>query len=542
MCEAESEPAGQIVNTLSRQNPRAPHPPLGLRDLWRAYRACRRGKRQARDTQAYEASLLDRLHRSRSALANGRWRPSRTSVFVVSHPKLRQVHAAPFADRVVHHAVVERLAPLYEPIFIHDSHANRVGKGTHAAVRRLQGFMRSASHGGARPAHALQLDVANFFNSIHRPTLWRLLQHRLGRAVRAGKLAADEARLLQTTCRALLAANPAEGARQCGNLALLAQVPPHKRLGGMGMHTGLPIGNLTSQFFANVYLNELDQFVKHTLKCRHYVRYVDDFVLLHESPAQLVAWRGQIEAFLARRLSLRLKALAEPHPLQAGTDFLGCLLVRRRVVRRMQVALATFARQHVRPHALNLPPADCALLRARLDSFAAHLGHANSRRLWQRLHAQHPWLARLFARRDAPGPSRPLWQPARVSGLGSQWRWLAHALPGHLPLVQVGRQWLLRGVCPPGLPRGRAVFQPGLGDCTAWPLAALPRLRRALRAQGQAHAVLVQNGHFRSGFKRRVLLACWAPASQAPQGRAQDTFAAPTAMRCAPDQPFSSQA
>ncbi|MBN9367652.1 MAG: hypothetical protein J0H59_11545 [Comamonadaceae bacterium] len=357
-CEAESE-------HTAGQPPGAAPPPWGLRHLWRAYRACRKGKRQARDTQVYESRLLDRLLQSRGAIASAGWRPSRTSVFVVTRPKLRQIHAAPFADRVVHHALAERLAPLYERVFIHDSYANRRGKGTHAAVDRLQAFMRSAPHGGTGPAHALQLDVANFFNSIHRPTLWRLLQHRLARAVRAGQLPADEARTLQSLCRALLAANPAEGARQRGNPRLLAQVPPHKRLGGMGPHTGLPIGNLTSQFFANVYLNALDQLVKHTLQCRHYVRYVDDFVLLHDSPAQLLAWRGQIEAFLAQHLSLRLKALAQPHPVQAGTDFLGYVvrphyrLVRRRVVRHLRAHLADFERRHVRPHALRPRPARC---------------------------------------------------------------------------------------------------------------------------------------------------------------------------------------
>jgi RNA-directed DNA polymerase len=505
-CEAEREPAGHLPGAT----------PLGLRQLWRAYRACRKGKRQARDTQAYEARLLDRLVQSRDAIASACWRPSRTSAFVVTRPKLRQIHAAPFADRVVHHALVERLAPLYERVFIHDSYANRLGKGTHAAVDRLQQFMRSVSHGGARRAHALQLDVANFFNSIHRPTLWRLLQHRLARAVRAGQVPAEEARTLQSLCRALLAANPAEGARLRGNPRLLAQVPPHKRLGGMGPHTGLPIGNLTSQFFANVYLNELDQFIKHTLKCRHCVRYVDDFVLLYQDPAQLVAWRGQIEAFLAQRLSLRLKALAQPHPLQAGTDFLGYVvrphyrLVRRRVVRHLLAHLAGFARRHVRPHALHLPPQACALLRARLASYLAHLRHAGGLWLWRRIQERHPWLARVFAPMATPQAPRPLWAPASVSGLGSQWRWLARTLPGHLALVQVGHCWQMRGACPPGLPPGRRVQQPGLGACTAWPLAALPNLRRGLRAQRLAYALMAQTGHFKSGFKRRALVACWA--------------------------------
>ncbi len=118
----------------------------------------------------------------------------------------------------------------------------------------------------------------------------------------------DEARALQNHCRALLVADPTARVRRQGPPGGFAQIPPHKRLGALGPAYGLPVGNLTSQFFANVYLNELDQFVKHTLKARCYVRYVDDFVLLHADPAVLLDWRQRIVEFLAERLSLKLKS------------------------------------------------------------------------------------------------------------------------------------------------------------------------------------------------------------------------------------------
>lgn len=496
--------------------------------MWRAYQACRRGKRTARDTQAYEAHLLDKLVGSRDALTSASWRPSRTFSFVVSRPKLREIHAAPFTDRVVHHVIAERLARLYEPVFIHDSYANRLGKGTHAAVERLQTFMRSATQGGAVPAHALQLDIANFFNSIHRPTLFRLLQHRLSRAVRGGQLDAAEAATLQSLCRALLQTDPTVGVRRRGAQALFEQVPPHKRLGAMGPHTGLPIGNLTSQFFANVYLNELDQFVKHTLKCRHYLRFVDDFVLLHPSVDQLLTWRGQIEAFLADNLSLRLKALSEPHPLQQGTDFLGYVvrphyrLARRRVVQRMQTCLRQFERAHVRQgthglHALHLPPAAVQHLRAQLASYVGHLRHANSLRLWQRTLLRNPWLQALFTLPQPLALGLPLWEPLVPSSLAGQHAWCAQAWPGARVLVQVGNAWLLAGALPPGflrgLPSGRQVARPGLGPCTEWPLACLTRLRQRLKALAIPHAVLAQVGHCKTGFKRRALVAQWQPRS-----------------------------
>jgi hypothetical protein len=132
--------------------------------------------------------------------------------------------------------------------------------------------------------------------------------------------------------------------------------PPHKTLFGTENRRGLPIGNLTSQFFSNVYLNELDQFVKHRLRARHYLRYSDDFVLVHEDPAQLLAWRGQIQTFLAERLRLTLTdALASPQPISNGVNFLGYivrpdyLLVRRRVVSRLKRRLRDAEQQLVRP-------------------------------------------------------------------------------------------------------------------------------------------------------------------------------------------------
>jgi hypothetical protein len=523
-CEAEREPAGHS-NKTDHQPPQVA--PFGLHALWRAYRACRKGKRASRDTQAYEASLLDKLVRSRDALANtrpgGSWCPSRTFSFVVSRPKLREIHAAPFADRVVHHVLVDRLARIYEPVFIYDSYANRLGKGTHAAVDRLQGFMRQATAGGSQTAYALQLDIANFFNSIHRPTLFRLLQHRLARAVRADRLDSAEAAALQRHCRALLTAGPTVGVRRRGSPKVFEQVPPHKRLGALGPTFGLPIGNLTSQFFANVYLNELDQFIKHQLKARWYVRYVDDFVLLHQGAAQLLVWRGQIEDFLAQCLSLKLKALAEPHALQQGTDFLGYVtrpfyrLARRRVVTRLQSCLASFARQHVRPRALSLPVEARERLRAQLSSFTGHLRHANSHRLWQRTLLQHPWLKQVFAPTRDISLGAPRWSPPAVTNLADQHRYFARLYPGVRVLMQVGKHWLLAGACPPGLPQGHTVQRPGLGPCTEWPLAALPLLRQHLKSCGIAHQVVSQSGHFKTGFKHRTLTAVWlAPAPEQP--------------------------
>ncbi|MCK9469817.1 MAG: hypothetical protein M0Q49_10415 [Porticoccaceae bacterium] len=539
LCVAEREPADNPKGNDNKE-------PFGLLALWRAYRACRKGKRTTRDTQRYEARLLDRLVSSRDALARFAWRPSRTLAFVVSSPKLREIHAAPFSDRVVHHLLTDRLARIYEPVFIHDSYANRVGKGTHAAVDRLQAFMRQLVGGGLPPmdsaavkaaptgGYCLQLDIANFFNSIHRPTLFGLLQQRLLRAVRRKGLTRDEARALQAHCRVLLEADPTAGVRRKGSPGLFDQVPPHKRLGALGLGVGLPIGNLTSQFFANVYLNELDQFVKHTLKARWYVRYVDDFVLLHHDPAQLLAWRDEIERFLAERLRLKLKERAEPRSVAAGVDFLGYVirpfykLVRRRVIRHLYARLAEFERQHVRPNALRLPLTARDLLRAQVASYLGHLRHAHSYRLWLHTLERFPWLSWIFDQpENAVGAQyvgaasaatctslRPAWEPAAVSGLAGQYRAFVRRYPDACVLMQVGKNWLAAGgqAAPLALLSGAVTARrPGFGHCIELSAYRLAQARQKLKRAAIPHVLVAQSGHFKTGFKRRAMMLIWRP-------------------------------
>ena len=150
-CVAEREPAGE-PRAQGRSDPDA----WGLQALWRAYLACRKGKRNTRDAQQYEAHLLDGLVQARDALTSASWRPSPLLCFVVRQPKLREIHAAPFADRVVHHLLAERLARLYEPIFIHDSYANRKGKGKGTVAQfpwLAQVFSNAATPPGAGPLH-----------------------------------------------------------------------------------------------------------------------------------------------------------------------------------------------------------------------------------------------------------------------------------------------------------------------------------------------------------------------------------------------------
>jgi len=532
---------------------------FSLRAVYQAYLACRRRKRGARETQRYELRWLDHLIETREALVARRWSPARSVVFVTLRPKAREIHAAPFADRVVHHLLVSRLEALYEPRFIHDSYANRRGKGTHAAVDRLQQFQRQLTRNGRRRAWFLQLDIRNFFYSIHRPRLLALLRRRLAQARSRGELTAAEAEALDGLCAVILAADPAAGCIRVGDPRRFQHVPPHKRLDHAPPETGLPIGNLTSQFFGNVYLNELDQFVKHELKCRHYLRYVDDFVLLHPDPNQLRTWREAIVEFLRQRLGLELKDVGRLAPVSQGIDFLGYIvrpgyrLVRRRVLGHLRDRLRQAGQLLRRPlgggvqQRLTRPARE--RLRASLASALGHCRHASAVNGWRRVWRTEPWLAEWFSppwprrggaeRRGGWPPIRliPCWEPASVSSLRSQWRFFRRQ-GEELVLMQVGNRVEAYEADADRLralrPRAQPATRPGFTAVFSLPLRALAGLRRQLRRQGIAHRFIAEEGYLRSGLKRRVLRLIWRPASPSIPSPPADRLALPPGQDCSP--------
>lgn len=511
--------------------------PFRFAEAWRAYIACRRGKRRSASAQRYATGVFDRLTDTVDALASGMWKPSAAQAFIVTRPKAREVLAAAFGDRVVHHLLTPYLERQFEPVFIFDAWSNRAGKGIHAAVARLRGFMQNLSNNGARPGYALQLDIANFFNRIDRARLFDLLRRRLERDALRDPAEprylrpALAARLLWL-CRRLLTGNAAAGARPLGAAGDFARLPAHKRLINAPPGKGLPIGNLTSQFFANVYLNELDRFVKHRLKCRHYLRYVDDFVLLAPERSTLEAWRDAIQLFLRERLELELRDDGLIAPLADGVDFLGYrvrgghLIVRPRVVGHCREALTRWQRQWVRKTktatVYDLSPSARAALAATVASYAAHFSHAANTRLWQKLRHRHAVLDGLFHGDD----NSPDWAPARESNLAGQWRhfhkqcsrwfplpegWRTGHFRPWLLLLQVGRDVETHGDCARRLAElapnhgGRPVWRRGLGDGLAWPARRLPYLFGLAARLGWHVAWVEEDGYRGRGGKRRVL-------------------------------------
>lgn len=289
--------------------------PFTHADLVAAWLDCRRTKRSTHACRDFELDLEANLAALHEALLDGTYRPGRSICFVVTRPKNREVWAAGFADRVVHHLVYRHIGPRFERAFIADTCACIKGRGTHYAARRLAVHARSLTQGWTRPAHYLKCDLANFFPSIDK----RILGARLA--------AKTPEPFWRDLALQILFHDPRADVETRGDARRLALIAPAKSLFRQDADHGLPIGNLSSQFGANVYLDALDQFAKHTLRARHYVRYVDDFILLHESPRQLNAWRAEIEAFLARELAMRLnprKTILQP--VARGIDFVGHVL------------------------------------------------------------------------------------------------------------------------------------------------------------------------------------------------------------------------
>lgn len=244
------------------------HRIITLENLHLAYRCARKGKQQRPAVAEFSLNLEQNLVQLLRELVNGTYQPGVYRQFTIYERKQRLICAALFRDRVVHHAIMNVLEPEIDKRFIFDSYACRRGKGVHAAVNRYQGWAQ-------RYAYVLKMDVSQYFPSIYRPILFQQLRRMI-----------KDPPLLDLLDIIIFQA-PSTQQDDC---------------------RGMPIGNLTSQVFANVYLNGLDHFIKESLKAKGYLRYVDDLVLLADSKAQLWGWHEQIKMEL-KNLSL----LAHPH-------------------------------------------------------------------------------------------------------------------------------------------------------------------------------------------------------------------------------------
>ncbi len=294
-----------------------------LNDLFKAYFDCRKNKRNKRSALQFELNLEKNLLQLYKELKTGNYKIGRCICFVVTKPKPREVWAANFRDRIVHHLVYNAIKDRFYKRFIKDTYSCIPGRGTLSAARRLLHFSRAATNNYKRKMYFLKADLSNFFVSIDKDILFDLLKQHV------------KEEWILTLLQQIIYHDPRTNVYKKSPPHLYRLIPPHKSLWNADEHHGLPIGNLTSQFFSNVYLNVLDQFVKHKLHCKFYLRYVDDFVIIFESPKCLNIFFNSINTHIQLNLKLKLHPLKKLiNTVTQGVNFVGFFVLPERILLR----------------------------------------------------------------------------------------------------------------------------------------------------------------------------------------------------------------
>lgn len=287
---------------------------MGIHTMWNqltsfsnlcdAYKKAARRRRYKGDALRFGMNLEHEILLLQKELRSGTYKPGEYRSFVRCDSKRRIIQVAPFRDRVVHHAVCNCIAPLFETHFIHDSYACRKNRGTHKAIQRVERFIQSASENFSIPTYYMQCDIRKYFDSIDHVVLFRCIMKRV-----------YDLRTLQLIWK-IIKSNKLE--------------------------IGIPIGNLTSQLFANIYLNELDYVVRFSIKNKRYVRYMDDIILFDSNKEKL--WKAYVcmQRICEQELHISFKGnIPRIAPCKKGIDFLGYItfrthrLLRKSTVRRM---------------------------------------------------------------------------------------------------------------------------------------------------------------------------------------------------------------
>ena len=316
---------------------------ISIENLFQAWSEFRKGKSKRFDVQEFERHLEDNLFELQESLKNKTYRHGNYQSFYVNDPKQRHIHKAGVSDRVVHHLLYTFLYELFDNSFIYDSYSCRLDKGTHKGVRRLEKFTRKVSKNYTEPCWALKCDIKKFFASVDHEILYQLLVKKI---------------------------------QDQDILWLLKQVIESFNIDNT--HKGIPLGNLTSQIFANIYLNELDQFVKHKLKIKYYLRYADDFLVLSNYKDTLQRSLVIIAEFLKNDLKLDL------HPdkivfrnIKWGIDFLGYIVLPHYILPRTKTRRRIFIKLKEKMNKDNFNQS--------LQSYLGYLKHANAYKLTDKL-------------------------------------------------------------------------------------------------------------------------------------------------------------
>jgi len=312
---------------------------ISVENLLEAWREFLRGKRAKRDVQEFSMRLMNNIFSLHNDLSNHTYKHGEYQAFKINDPKPRDIHKASVRDRLLHHAIYRKLYPFFEKVFITDSFSCRINKGTHKAMNRFRAFARKVGKNDTKTCWILKCDIKKFFASIDHEILKEIL----------AKHISDKNTLL-----------------------LLDEVVNSFNLGNS--NKGLPLGNLTSQLLVNIYMNEFDQFVKHKLKTKHYIRYADDFVLFSDNKKRLEDKIEPIKYFLKNKLKLEIhEDKIQIKTLSSGVDFLGWVHFSDHRVLRTKTKKRMFKRMAASP----FPETT--------NSYLGLLGHGDAYKLEKRI-------------------------------------------------------------------------------------------------------------------------------------------------------------
>lgn len=312
-----------------------------------AFYAARKHKLGTAEEQRFEANLYRNILLLRTAILDKTYKPLPSTRFVVTKPALREIYAAAFRDRVVHHLLYTASAPWWETQFIDDCYSCREGKGTLYGIRRLREHILAVSHNYTRPAYCIKLDLKSHFMNIYRPKLYELITSALDRQPFTDPKIRELCRYLW---RVIIFDNPRHEAVMKSSSAAFHSLPPDKLLSSVSLF-GLPVGNLTSQLASNIFLDQLDWYIYQTLGYQHYGRYVDDFFIIVSEADYPKAKKdvAKIERFLYRQL----RAVLHPkkryfQEVKKGVTFLGFTIYPHCIVpsRRLRAGLQASARAY----------------------------------------------------------------------------------------------------------------------------------------------------------------------------------------------------
>ncbi len=314
-----------------------------FKNLCEAYRKAALGRRYTNEVLRFRDNLEANLMSIQDDLVSKTYQPGNYWKFTLYEPKQRIIYVSPFRDRIVHHAIMNVIEPIWNGLFLHDSYACRRMKGTHMAMYRGVDFFRRAKQ-QCEKVYCLKADISKFFPSINHHVLMRIIEHKI-------------------KCR--------------DTLSLIRKIVFNNGDESDPGSKNMPIGSLLSQWAANLYLNELDYYIKHEMGVKFYVRYMDDFVLLDADKARLHAYKADISSYLNERLQLQLNPKSDIYPADRGIDFVGYRIwPSYRLIRKTALVRATkrFKRlsQEYEEGLVNLPHVHSSVM-----SWLGHCGHAH---------------------------------------------------------------------------------------------------------------------------------------------------------------------